>query len=304
MKISLARLGALPVLAFVLAASATAAEPQDPITRNEVSTGNSLSELSLENFFSAGWGEPWVKRPHPDGAPDLTLLRVQSNLLLTSLRTDFYHDELPHAAKDRRVNYVSELVEYSLNRRVMLAAFGNYQWIESRSGTDREGGSFGTLVRLQLVDLPRASYALNFRAAAPNEGLGEKQTPASVALAGWHDLTQLGFGRVGVYWHAQEETLFGPRAAGTRQNDATYDVSLARTWSGPAAALENFSTFVEAFAKTDIDGRHHGDTAVSLTPGFRFNVHHRHVFMFGVDIPVTEPRANEERFRFTYILSF
>src|SRR5579859_7494564 len=55
-----------------------------------------LSDLTLTNLFSQGWSDPWVKRTHADGAPDMTLLRVQTNLLLRSLRTDYYSERFTH----------------------------------------------------------------------------------------------------------------------------------------------------------------------------------------------------------------
>lgn len=267
-------------------------------------SSSTLSDLTLANLFSDGWGESWVKRPHPEEAPDLTLLRVQSNLLLQSLRTDSYYERPTATDKSRAVEYVSQTVEYALDRRLMLAVFGNYQWLDRREGDDGQGGSYGGLVRLQLWDVPHASYALNFRVAAPNDGLGEKQTLTSVALAGWHDLTTLGLRRAGVYWHVQGETEWGPGAPGARRNDLTYDLSLAQTWSRPDSGLGNFSTFLEAYAKTDLDGPHSSRTGVTLTPGFRFNLYHHHVVMFGVDIPVTTPRPFDQIFRLTYIYSF
>lgn len=263
-----------------------------------------LSELSLGNFFTAGWDEPWAKRPHPGGAPDLTLLRVQSNLLLYSLRTDFFYERTANSSKDRSVQFINQLFEYSLNRRLMLAAIGNYQWIDGRREPDRDGAGFGGLARLQLFDLKDASYALNFRVAAPNDGIGERQTLSSFSLAGWHDLTPVGLNRMGLYWHVQAETWAGPHVSGTRQNDLTYDLTLAKTWTRPDAALGNVSTFLEAYAKSDIDGRSRGHFVATLTPGFRFNVHHHHVFMVGVDLPASAPRPYDQILRSTYIYSF
>ena len=281
-----------------------AAEPANDTVRPVQKPPEELSGLSIANLFSEGWSESWIKRPHPDGAPDLTLLRVQSNLLLSSLRTDYFYERTTGASKDRSVQFVNQLVEYSLNRRLMLAAFGNYQWIDGRSVPDRDGGAYGALARLQLIDTRNTSYALNLRMAAPNDGLGEKQTLASVSLAGWHDLTPFGLDRMGLYWHVQEETWIGPHAAGVRRNDLTYDLSLAKTWTRPTARLGNFSTFLEAYAKTDLDGRQEWNSVLTLTPGFRFNLPPHHIFMAGVDLPVTAPRPYDQIVRFTYIYSF
>jgi hypothetical protein len=288
----------MAVASLALGTVAVAGEP------GQVAQAAELSDLTLANFFNAGWNEAWHRRSHADGAPDLTLLRVQSNLLLYSLRTDYFYERPTATSKDRTVQYASELFEYSLNRRLMFGVFGNYQWLESRSGAGRDGGTYGAIARLQLIDLPRASYAFNYRVAAPNEGLGERQTVNGFALAGWHDLTPLGLPRLGLYWHVQEESWFGPQAGKGRLNDLTYDLSLARTWSGPDAPLENLSTFVEAYARTDLDGNRPGHSSFTLTPGFRFNVQHHHVFMAGVDLPVSHPRPFDCLARFTYIYSF
>lgn len=264
-----------------------------------------LSDLTLGNLFSAGWNESWVKRPHPDGTPDLTLLRVQSNLLLQSLRTDAYLETPTSASGDKRVEYASTLVEYALNRRLMLGALGTFQEVDHQVGGGRNGWTYGGLTRLQLIDREATSYALNWKVTAPNRGLGDRQTLTSFALAGWHDLTALGLKHMGLYWHIQEETLLGPRKPSTRQNDLTYDLSLARSWTSPGRAIGgNLSTFVEAYSKTDLDGAHRGRTVATVTPGTRATFFHHHIVMFGVDLPVTAPRPYDALYRVTYIFSF
>jgi hypothetical protein len=239
-------------LHFIFQAAAAAGESSTANMAPAVDEKN-LSDLTLANFFSEGWSEPWVRRAHSEGAPDMTLLRVQTNLLLRSLRTDYYFERLPQRSPDREIEYLSQLVEYAFDRRLMLGVFGNYEWVYSRVDADVDGPAWGAFARFQLVDTAHASYALNLKVTAPNGGLDEKQTVLSAALAGWHDLTPLGFHQVGIYWHVQEETWAGPHPAGVRQNDLTYDISLAKTWTRPDAALGNFTTFVEAYARTDLD---------------------------------------------------
>lgn len=297
------------ICSLLIAFLSTSARAGDIMRASKRSSSSStseenLSDLTLSNFFSAGWGDPWKKRTHADGAPDMTLLRVQTNLLLRSLRTDYYYQRLTHKNSDRDIEYLSQLVEYAFNRRLMLAVFGSYEWVDSRIGEDVNGPAWGAFARFQLIDTAHASYAMNFKVTAPNGGLDEKQTTLSAALAGWHDLTPLGLDRVGLYWHVQEETLAGPHAAGVRQNDLTYDLSLAKTWTRSDAPLGNFSTFVEAYAKTDLDGPHPGKTSVTLTPGLRCTIARHHVVMVGVDLPLTHPRTFVETFRLTYIYSF
>ena len=291
-------------LAVSLSGLAWAGDYSRVSERSAAASEAAPSDLTLGNFFSEGWRDPWLKRSHADGAPDMTLLRVQTNMLLRSLRTDYYDQRLTNQNANRDIQYLSQLIEYAFNRRLMLAVFGSYQWIDSRLGEDMNGPTWAALARFQMVDTAHASYALNLKVTAPNGGLDEKQTTLSAALAGWHDLTPLGLDRVGIYWHVQEETLAGPHSAGVRQNDLTYDVSLAKTWTGRDAALGNFSTFVEAYAKTDLDGPHPGKTVVTLTPGLRCTLARHHIVMVGVDLPLTHPRTFEETFRLTYIYSF
>jgi hypothetical protein len=289
-------------VAFLLCTSLALSAGEQQATGN--TDDASLSNLTLGNFFTDGWGETWVKRSRAEGAPDMALLRVQTNFLVRLARTDFYFERMTGGDKTRDVEFLQEWVEYAFNRRFQLALIGNYEWANARAGSGADGAGGGALARVQLIDTPAASYALNVRVAVPNGGIGEKVTTSSFALAGWHDLTPLGFKRAGIYWHVQEETFAGPHSRGAKQNDLTYDVSIAKTWTSPDAELGNFSTFAEFYAKTDLDGEKSGKTVATLTPGFRFTLARRHVLICGVDVPLTQPRPFEEICRITYIYNF
>jgi hypothetical protein len=110
--------------------------------------------------------------------------------------------------------------------------------------------------------------------------------------------------RTGLYWHVQEETLAGPVKAGARRNDLTYAVSLAKTWTSTDSLFGNTTTFVEAYGKTDLDGKDSGHTGITLTPGIRATFAHRHIVMAGVEFPVTAPRSFGQIYRFAYICNF
>lgn len=297
---------ALGALLTVFLSSTAAWSGDYTITPNKGQTASitKLSDLTLGNLFSEGWGDAFVKRPHEEGAPDMTLLRVQVNMLLRSVRTDYYYERFPRRSGAADISNLNQLFEWAINRRLMLQIFGNYQWSDYRHQDDRNGPTWGALARFQLVDTEHASYALNFKVTAPNGGLEEKQTTLAASLAGWHDLAPLGLEGIGLYWHVQEETLAGPRPPGARQHDLTYDLSLAKTWHRAHTGLTNITTFLEAYARTDLDGPDPGRTAMSLTPGLRFTFANRHVFMGGIDIPLTHPRTFDEIFRLTYIYSF
>jgi hypothetical protein len=264
----------------------------------------SLSDLSLSNFFSDGWSEPWSRRSRGDGTPDMSLLRVQTNFLVQLFRLDTYVETGVRSPTTRQIEYANATVEYAVSRRLMFAVFTNIEEHDSRISTGEHGFSGGFFSRVQLVDSAGSSEALTFKVAAPDTRLGERQTTLSYILSGWQDLEAFGLTRTGLYFHAQHEILAGPHAAGAKTNDVTYDLSLARTWTAADSPVENFTTFVEAYGKTDINGKRSGSTALSITPGFRFNLWTRQILMFGVDIPVSHPRTYDNIFRLTYIANF
>ncbi len=139
MKHSLVQLGTRLLAAVSATVALMGAESPDP--PSETAATSDLTDLSLGNLFSAGWNEPWSRRPRPDHTPDLTLLRVQSNMLLRSSRTDYSFEEDTDASVHDHSQFVGELVEYSFNRRLMLAVLGNYQWIRDKDGATRQGGA-------------------------------------------------------------------------------------------------------------------------------------------------------------------
>jgi hypothetical protein len=263
-----------------------------------------LSDLSLSNFFSDGWSERWSKRPRGDGTPDMSLLRVQTNFLVQLFRLDTYVETNVHSAKTQSIEYLNGTVEYAVSRRLMFALFSKLEQHDSRAGPDEHGFGGGFFGRVQLVDRAASSEALTLKVAAPDTWLDEHQTTLSYTLSGWQDLRPVGLKKTGLYFHAQHEILVGPHAAGAKQNDVTYDISLAKTWTSPDSAIENLTTFVEAFGKTDLDGAKAGSTAVSITPGFRFNFRQKQILMFGVDLPVSHPPHYDNIFRLTYIANF
>ena len=277
--------------------SAIAGEPTAP-------TKPPLQDLTLANYFSAGWNEPWTRRSRGEDTPDMSLLRVQTNFLAQLFRTDFALQQNRQENAVRGNDSLSGTVEYAFNRRFMLAAVYNYRWFDSRTGDDPDGGAAAVFTRLQLFDTATSSLAMNLRAGFPSHELHEKETTLSFSLAGWQDLAPLGLKRVGLYYHVQEETLAGPGAPGSRRNALTYDISLAKTWTSPDATLGNATTFIEAYGRTDLDGEQRGHTLVTLTPGVRATLAHRHIIMAGIEFPVTDPRPFDRILRLTYIYNF
>ncbi|MEO6742145.1 MAG: hypothetical protein ABIP20_18015 [Chthoniobacteraceae bacterium] len=291
-------------MALFLATAAPAAFAGEPSVRPMERPHGQPADLSLANFFATGWDEPWARRSRGEGTPDMSLLRVQTNFLAQLFRTDFTFQQNTRTAKLSDISSLSGTLEYALNRRLMLAIIGNERWFDSRTGADREGAALAAFARIQLVDAPSSSLAATLRVGLPSHDLGEKETVVSLALAGWQDLAPLGLRRTGLYWHVQEETLAGPTARGSRRNDFTFAVSLAKTWTRADDFFGNATTFVETYGRTDLDGADRGRTLVTLTPGVRATFAHRHIVMAGVEFPVTDPRPFDRIVRLTYIVNF
>ena len=264
-----------------------------------------LSDLSLGNFFSAGWDQTWQKWRR--STPDMALLRVTTNFLEREFRLDYVLTDAANNPNLDQSDLANGLMAYGLNRRLMIEVIANYQWNVAPSGTTISGAGEGFLARFQLVENATQSYSFQARVSPPNKGLGQTQTSLTYALAGWQDMHALlpALGRFGLYYSLQYENLVGPHKVGAAQNDVSYDVSVAETWTAPSTPVfGNFTTFLEAFGTTILDGANSGKTTVSLTPGIRFWFIPENSFSFGVDLPVTKAPAFHSVFRATYILNF
>ena len=273
-----------------------------------------LTDLTLSNFFSAGWDEDSTKRVRATGTPDFALLRVQTNFMEREFRFDYQHQENVNSKKVANIDNIDALVAYALNRRFMIEVVGAYQWNDERGkNPDIDGGVPSIVTRFQLIDTETSSYSLNMRLNAPNRGIGETQTNFSYGYGGFEDLGYwLNLDKVGLYHSVFFTSYDGPAAAGTRRNNVAYDVSIAKTLTSPETPiLGSFTVFVEAFAQTDLDGSTDGHTLGSITPACRFNlggIPGLHLkdnwILLGADLPVVGPRPWDVLYRMSYIVNF
>lgn len=298
------------MVALLLAGMLWAGGPEGGMSPDPIEGEQEPSDLTLAGFFSQGWDEEWVKRSRKGRAPDMALLRVTTNFLEREFRLDYaYTKDVKNNPKVDDTQFLNALMAYGLNRRLMIEVIANYQWNEPPEESTAKkvnGSGAAALVRFQLADTYDQAYGLQVRVSAPNRGIGQTTTTTSPSLAGFQDLqTMLGLDRVGLYESVTVDSSSGPHATGARTQAVSYDVSVARSWTEPAAyPLGNMTTFLELFATTDLNGTHEGHTAVSLTPGFRFWFAHENSLTFGVDFPVSQPHPYAEVFRVTYILNF
>jgi len=264
-----------------------------------------LPDLTLLNFFTQGWADPWVHRHRK--TPDMALLRVTTNFLEREFRFDYQGTRhVNRNKKVQRIDFINGLIAYGVDRRLMLEVIANYQWNHKDNTNIVDGAGAAVLARFQLVDTEESSYAFQFRASAPNKGIGQTATTLSPSLTGWQDLdAAIGLDRVGLYYSVTWDNLSGPVAAGARTNSLGYDLSVAKTWTDrKTSVFGNLTTFLELFATTDLNGPTPHHTAVSLTPGVRFWFVPDNSLTFGVDFPVSYPHPYSEVYRITYILNF
>jgi hypothetical protein len=283
-----------------------AVEESNANLRPQEEKSEQLSNLTLLNLFTAGWSQPWAERDRY--TPDMALLRVTTNFLERELRIDYAYTDVTNNKNLKGTHFLESSIDYGLNRRLMIEVATSYQWnLGGPTGAPSDGAGGGGMLQLQLVDTPDKSYSAQFGINAPNKGIGQTQTSLVYSLAGWQDLQALvpALRRVGLYYSLQYENLQGSHAAGAKENDLSYDLSIAKTWTEPTTpVVGNFTTFLEAYATTDLDGENKGVTVVTLTPGIRFWFAPENSFMLGIDFPVSNNPPFREVYRFTYLLSF
>jgi hypothetical protein len=286
----------------------------DPATQVRCHSTEDPSDLTLGNFFSAGWNEEYTRRSSEGRAPDLALLRVQTNFMEREVRVNYAFTDNINSAKRKELDNLDAFIAYAFNRRFMLEVFGNFEWEEGRGKTpDISGPEVRLVGRVQLISTAMSSYTFNFQVISPDNSLGVSQTSFGYGMAGFEDLTYVGLYRVGLYYSFLFDSLAGPGQAGAKRDDVQYDITVAKTFTPPDTPLVgNFTLFAEMFAQTDLDGTTSGRTLASITPGFRFNLGKLQGCKFGldnwimggVDIPVAGPRPWDAIYRLTYIKNF
>jgi hypothetical protein len=280
----------------------------------QMAEGRGLSDLTLLNFFSAGWSDDFTRRVRETGTPDYALLRVQTNFMEREFRVNNTYQQNVNSKTIQHLDTMDVFIAYAFNRRFMIEVLGNYQWVGERKGPNLDGGDPQLIGRLQLIDTEPSSYSFNFKILAPDRGIGQSQTTFSYGIAGFNDLAYwLNLNKVGLYYSFSFDSLDGHHPVGALLDDVNYDVSIAKTLLPPdTPLLGGFTVFLEAFGQTNLDGAASGHTVVTMTPGVRFNLGKcdRWKFgldnwlLFGADIPVSGPRPYDVGWRFSYIKNF
>jgi hypothetical protein len=273
-----------------------------------------LGDLTLSNFFSAGWNEDYAPRVRDTGTPDLPLLRAQTNNQQRLFRMNFFDESLINSATKKDLVDTDGFIDWSFNRRFMVELEYAYQWGDPRTGGGASGGATGVEGRFQLYDTEATSLCFNCKVLSPNAPLGTTQSTFTYGFAGFEDLSHwFPLDRVGLYYSFVFDSYYGPAAKGTKLNDIQYDISVAKTITDPNTPIfGKLTLFLETFATTNLDGSETGQTLLTITPGLRFNMGTAkcvkmgsdNVVILGADIPVSEYHAWDAIYRFTYIKCF
>jgi hypothetical protein len=262
-------------------------------------------DLGILDFFSAGWDVP---EAHPSRTTrDMALLRVEAAYVEKEFRVDLVHTnyrgDTPYSG-----GYLTKAsLAYAVNRRLQIEVSGLYAWNVIPGEPPANGGGASASLRFQLVDTVPSSYAFQVEVESPVRGFGENRTAMAYSVAGFQDVSTWlpALGPVGLYYSLKWENLLGPADAGDERNALVWDVSVARTWTAPDTPIVGtFTTFLEAWMATALDGDAAGKLNFALTPGVRFWFLPENSLILGVDIPLNSGAPYSATWRATYFLGF
>jgi hypothetical protein len=263
------------------------------------------SDLGVLNFFTAGWNEPETERHR--GTKDMALFRVETAYVEKEFRLDFVHSNYRGDSTYSGGYETKASLAYALNRRMQLEVSGMYAWNVLPGEPPANGAAASVSLRFALVDSAAMNYAFQVELETPNRGIGEGGTAMSYSLAGWQDVSRWipALGRVGLYYSLKWVNVLGPLEPDEPHNILSWTVSAARQWTPPDfPVVGNFTTFLEAWMETALDGAPAGKLNFTLTPGVRFWFLPENSVILGVDIPLNNSAPYSATWRATYFLGF
>lgn len=270
------------------------------------------SDLTLWNFFSAGWDQNFKERSHEGRAPRLHLFKTRQGFLEREFRFNYSFARNADAGAIDEHEFEGE-IEYALNRRFLMEFEPRMVWERSNldGTTEHELEATWVAARLALVDTYWSAYAFDFRIVAPANQEAHDRTRLGFFLAGFEDLTRFGFRRVGLYFSSQLFTFVGPLEDSDTRSEVNFGISIAKTFTDPDTPLfGDFTLFLEAFDETALDGDDAGRSAVTLTPGFRFKFYEQEKteqtfwIMSGVEFPISGPNPFDYEVHVAFIWEF
>lgn len=255
------------------------------------------ADLTLENFFTAGWQEPYQPRPGQEQAERILLFRTPPPFLdrAVLLNYDFGLRTRPERINEQELG--AELL-LPLNRRLLFQVAAEYNFNgDDRPGTG--GASGAAAVALQLVDT--TSSALNLQASLSVPGRDDllpHRLEFGLSVAGFQDLGRR-FGAQGSFgiFFPLGSSSYGANLA------LAYSAALTKTLTGDLPWLGHFTPFVEAAGTTTL-GVDQQTTQITLLPGAEWEVLRHWWLALAVEIPLTGPRPFDLGVHVSLIKSF
>lgn len=262
------------------------------------------TDLGLGNFFT-GWDQPEAERHR--ATKDMALFRVETAYVEKEFRLDFVHSNYRGDSTYSGGYATKASLAYAVSRRLQLEVSGLYAWNVLPGEPPPNGAAASVSLRFALVEAAYMNYAFQVELETPNRGIGEGGTAMAYSLAGWQDMTRWlpSLGPVGLYYSLKWVNVLGPIEQGEAHNFLSWDVSVARSWTRPdLPGFGRFTTFLEAWMETALDGDAAGKLNFTLTPGVRFWFLPENSIILGADIPLNSAAPYSVTWRATYFLGF
>src|SRR5579862_4479421 len=121
-----------PIESLLVEPTISAGGDGEYLQPGQMTEGRTLSDLTLLNFFSAGWDEDFSRRVRETGTPDYALLRVGTNFMEREVRVNYVYDQNINSKTREHLTSMDAFIAYGFNRRFMIEVLDNYQWVGAR----------------------------------------------------------------------------------------------------------------------------------------------------------------------------
>lgn len=250
------------------------------------------ADLTLGNFWSAGWNEPFVARSDTGHAARIQLFHTHPAFFVREMRMEYDFFLNNHNGK-ADVHEMAMEMEVPWNRRFLTAVDPAYLWRMPENGEGTSGPVWSASAWAQFIDTPSTAANFQLHLLVPEKGdLHQERTHLTSIFACFQDLGN----RFGLQTHVGLEARFGDNQSGEAHYHVNGSAALTRTFTDEVTCFSYFTVFVEAFGGMAID-HHFGRSTFSFLPGMRWEICKSWWIAGGVEVPVTAPHPFDVGFR-------